>query len=191
MHLFKTFITVAALGTSSIVSALNATEIGEIFWAHHRAPTGLGTLGGYSRKIIDVQTIVNGIQTVADANTETPKLLSALESFFKQARRDSPLIRDSPEITSEPDARMIVIRYQNLLTAEIILFGALQIKKPLISGTKYRAEVLSQIQAIATFNKQSMADLDSILIPFKPKEIIQWLPTLDRRYNELVKVYST
>ncbi|KAF3177842.1 hypothetical protein TWF788_007624 [Orbilia oligospora] len=165
MHLFKTFITVAALGTSSIVSALNATEIGEIFWIHHRAATGLGTLGGYSRKIMDVQAIVNGIQTVANANTETP-------------------------ITSEPDARMVVQRYQNALTAEIILFGALQIKKPLIAETKYRAEVLSQIQAIKTFNKQSMADLDSILIPFKPKEI-QWLSYLDRRYDELVKVYST
>ncbi|EGX45836.1 hypothetical protein AOL_s00117g41 [Orbilia oligospora ATCC 24927] len=190
MRLFKTFITVAALGTSSIVSALNATEIGEIFWIHHRAAIGLGTLGGYSRKIMDVQAIVNGIQTVANANTETPKFLSALESFFEQARRDSLVIRDSPEITSEPDARMIVQRYQNVLTAEVILFGALQIKKSLIAGTKYRAEVLSQIQAIATFNKQSMADLDRILIPFKPKEI-QWLSYLDRRYNELVKVYST
>ncbi|KAK6525846.1 hypothetical protein TWF281_010890 [Arthrobotrys megalospora] len=175
MRLFKTLITVAALATSSVVSALNGTEIADIYWSFHRGRPWPDVFGGYTRKFVGLHIAAHGIGTTASVNTTVPKFLDELESFFRQARSDRVEILDSPMVTSGPEAAKITQHYRN---------------RPLMAGTEYRVKILDQIRAIRAWREQTIADLGTKVKGFTGLQSYPILPYTEKAYNEALKLYS-
>ncbi|KAK6505435.1 hypothetical protein TWF481_007337 [Arthrobotrys musiformis] len=186
MHLFKTLIAFTALATSPIVTALNVTEIQDLYWVYHGGQWP-NILGGYTGKFNEMQYIAKGFKTPGNVRTEAPKLLSTIELFLQQAASDSSKIRASPKVTSEEASKKIRQRYNWFLGAEVAFFTILKEKKILVNGTEYQANILSRLGALGAFTNQSISDLDTILVPLKGTGPVK---EFEKSYNEVVQVYN-